>query len=118
MSQLPKMSEAPDEPPEKQGWLTVDNDYAVSSAKQTLAAMLILSIVLTIPAFGFFCSLFFFFGFFNPVLFISTTPLLYLIRVVQTGKKKYVVWGWAAISVVLVIIGSIISFGMGWHKVY
>jgi len=60
-----------------------------------------------------FYGMFFFFGFFNPIIFGGTAPLLLLKLCVQKEKKRHVTVYWIAISLFLVIVTSIIIFVVG-----
>ena len=113
MSKIPKMTEPPKEPPpkmdfSKSAWLN-ESEKSKSIAIIAIAS----AILLSIPCIGFFYGLFFFFGFFNPSIYVGTSPLLFLMLCVKQGKKKYVALGWFLISLLLVIIFSIIIFATG-----
>lgn len=79
--------------------------------------ILVVTGITTCLSWNFFCELFFFFGFFNPVIFIGTGPLLLLGFCLRENKKdyiKYVKWTWLLISIFLVIVASIIMFNTGY----
>jgi len=119
MDKIPKMTEPPNESPQKMdfsksAWLKLTDNGEMPGNSKIIAIIAITSaILLSIPCIIFFYALFFFFGFFNPSIFVGTSPLLFLALCVRQGKKKYVALGWFLISLLPVIIISIIMFATG-----
>ena len=66
--------------------------------------------ITTFSAVRFYLMLFFFIGFFNPVLFIGTAPILLLMLCVEAGKRKHVVIGWLVGSIIIMAISTLIGF--------
>lgn len=80
--------------------------------KITVIIILIVTSITTCLTLKFFCELFFFFGFFNPAIFIGTAPCLLLKKYVPQDKKRIVTYAWLLITIFLIVVASIIMFNM------
>lgn len=68
-----------------------------------------IALITTGVAVAYFCQMFFFFGFFNPVIFVGTAPLLFSTRFAEFEKTKPAVI-WLLLSIALTAVVSIILF--------
>ena len=78
--------------------------------KQIISIIMIIIVtsITTYFTWKFFCKLFFFFGFFNPAIFIGTTPCLLLKKYIQEDKKHIVTYAWLIITIFLTVVTSIV----------
>ena len=83
--------------------------------KIVIVLISLVTCITTYFTWNFFIDLFFFLGFFNPALFVGTSPLLLSMLCAQREKRRYVLLGWLATSILLVIIASAIMFHTGWQ---
>jgi len=81
------------------------------NSKTFIALIIALTCCMTAFAVFWFCRLFFFFGFFNPIIFIGCAPILLLKNFVDNKKYKIELI-WLLLSLVLVINISIMMFVM------
>lgn len=81
--------------------------------KCNIILILLVTVITTSITWKYFCELFFFFGFFNPVIFIGTSPSLLLKKNIYKDKKNLITYSWLIISVLIIVVTSMFMFKKG-----
>lgn len=80
----------------------------MKNKKISIIIILIVTSITTYFTWKFFCELFFFFGFFNPSIFIGTTPCLLLKKLMPKDKKHIVTYVWLIVTTFIIVVTSIV----------
>lgn len=87
---------------------------SLKNKKVSAVIISIIALITTSVCVWFYCSIFFFYGFFNPAIFIGTLPILRLRAVVNGDKHKLIKKIWLIIAWGLHILLTVIIFCLYW----